>query len=246
MRLGTYPAHLAEGSVLARTYGTSTVDERHRHRYEVNNAYRDQLEEAGLRVRRHLAGRHAGGVRRAAAPTSTRTTCRPRPTRSSSRARTGPTRSSPGWSVPPSTPSARPGWSRSSVQVAETVAAVTLGAPTARTAELVDRLERRPVEPSERVFDGMVWDVVARHRGPRRGRRRCTASTSQHPGAVGVVALDDRRPGPAHPAVPPPGRRLRVGAARRPARRGRRAAVGGRRARAARGGRPRGRRAGTS
>jgi len=49
MRLGTYPAHLAEGSVLARTYGTSTVDERHRHRYEVNNAYRDQLEEAGLR-----------------------------------------------------------------------------------------------------------------------------------------------------------------------------------------------------
>jgi CTP synthase len=49
MRLGTYPAHLTAGSVLAQTYGTTRVDERHRHRYEVNNAYREQLEEAGLR-----------------------------------------------------------------------------------------------------------------------------------------------------------------------------------------------------
>ncbi len=49
MRLGTYPANLVEGSVIARTYGSTVVHERHRHRYEVNNAYRDQLEEAGLR-----------------------------------------------------------------------------------------------------------------------------------------------------------------------------------------------------
>lgn len=48
MRLGSYPAKLAEGSVVAGLYGTTDVTERHRHRYEVNNAYRDQLEEAGL------------------------------------------------------------------------------------------------------------------------------------------------------------------------------------------------------
>jgi CTP synthase len=49
MRLGTYPASLAEGSVIAAAYGARRVDERHRHRYEVNNAYRAQLEKAGLR-----------------------------------------------------------------------------------------------------------------------------------------------------------------------------------------------------
>ena len=48
MRLGTYPAVLTEGSVVAATYGRSRVDERHRHRYEVNNGYREQLEQAGL------------------------------------------------------------------------------------------------------------------------------------------------------------------------------------------------------
>ncbi|MGY0606214.1 CTP synthase [Corynebacterium amycolatum] len=48
MRLGSYPAKLAEDSVVARLYGTTEVTERHRHRYEVNNAYRTQLEEAGL------------------------------------------------------------------------------------------------------------------------------------------------------------------------------------------------------
>jgi len=48
MRLGLYEAKLAEGSVLAETYGTTDVAERHRHRYEVNNSYRAQLEEAGL------------------------------------------------------------------------------------------------------------------------------------------------------------------------------------------------------
>ncbi len=48
MRLGSYPAELIGGSVVAKLYGTSEVSERHRHRYEVNNAYRGQLEEAGL------------------------------------------------------------------------------------------------------------------------------------------------------------------------------------------------------
>jgi CTP synthase len=50
MRLGAYPAVLAEGTVTAKAYGTTGVSERHRHRYEVANAYRDKLEEAGLVV----------------------------------------------------------------------------------------------------------------------------------------------------------------------------------------------------
>lgn len=48
MRLGSYEAVLVPGSVVAKAYGTDRVEERHRHRYEVNNAYREQLEEAGL------------------------------------------------------------------------------------------------------------------------------------------------------------------------------------------------------
>jgi CTP synthase len=50
MRLGAYPARLAPGSVVARAYGRTDVSERHRHRYDVNNAYRDRLEAAGLRI----------------------------------------------------------------------------------------------------------------------------------------------------------------------------------------------------
>ncbi len=48
MRLGLYPAKLLPGSQTERAYGEPYVDERHRHRYEVSNAYRPQLEEAGL------------------------------------------------------------------------------------------------------------------------------------------------------------------------------------------------------
>jgi CTP synthase len=48
MRLGIYPADLAPGSLVAELYGAEVVHERHRHRYEVNNAYRQTLEEAGL------------------------------------------------------------------------------------------------------------------------------------------------------------------------------------------------------
>jgi CTP synthase len=50
MRLGAYPATLRPGSVVADAYGSTSVSERHRHRYEVNNAYRAQLEAAGLVV----------------------------------------------------------------------------------------------------------------------------------------------------------------------------------------------------
>ncbi len=48
MRLGAYPARLREGSQIAGIYGTTNISERHRHRYEVNFAYRDQLEACGL------------------------------------------------------------------------------------------------------------------------------------------------------------------------------------------------------
>jgi CTP synthase len=48
MRLGAYPALLESGSIVARAYGDVQVSERHRHRYEVNNAYRDRLAKAGL------------------------------------------------------------------------------------------------------------------------------------------------------------------------------------------------------
>ncbi|WP_425567877.1 CTP synthase [Saccharothrix violaceirubra] len=48
MRLGAYPAKLVPGSQVALAYGAVEVSERHRHRYEVNNAYRDRLAKSGL------------------------------------------------------------------------------------------------------------------------------------------------------------------------------------------------------
>jgi CTP synthase len=57
MRLGAYPAALRPGSLTAEAYGATTVSERHRHRYEVNNAYRGRLETAGL----HISGESPDG-----------------------------------------------------------------------------------------------------------------------------------------------------------------------------------------
>jgi CTP synthase len=48
MRLGLYKADLMPGSIVAKTYGSKEVSERHRHRYEVNNQYKDQIAAAGL------------------------------------------------------------------------------------------------------------------------------------------------------------------------------------------------------
>ena len=48
MRLGAYPAHLHPGSKIAGIYGATEISERHRHRYEVNMTYREQLEDKGL------------------------------------------------------------------------------------------------------------------------------------------------------------------------------------------------------
>ena len=48
LRLGAYPCKIAEGTQMYRCYGTDEIAERHRHRYEFNNLYRETLEEAGL------------------------------------------------------------------------------------------------------------------------------------------------------------------------------------------------------
>jgi CTP synthase len=48
MRLGLYQAELTPGSIVAEVYGSTQISERHRHRYEVNNKYRDQISDAGL------------------------------------------------------------------------------------------------------------------------------------------------------------------------------------------------------
>jgi CTP synthase len=48
MRLGLYPCHLAPGTHAADAYGQPIVEERHRHRFEFNNSYRDSLGEKGL------------------------------------------------------------------------------------------------------------------------------------------------------------------------------------------------------
>ena len=50
MRLGAYPCNIVDGSIMRKAYGKSKISERHRHRYEVNNDYRKDLEEAGMRV----------------------------------------------------------------------------------------------------------------------------------------------------------------------------------------------------
>jgi CTP synthase len=50
MRLGAYPCVLAAGSLAAESYGTTEISERHRHRYEVANEYRERLSLAGLRL----------------------------------------------------------------------------------------------------------------------------------------------------------------------------------------------------
>jgi len=50
MRLGKYPCNLKEGSLAREAYGTDAIDERHRHRYEVNPEYVPQLEDRGFHV----------------------------------------------------------------------------------------------------------------------------------------------------------------------------------------------------
>jgi CTP synthase len=48
MRLGAYPCHIIPGSLAEHCYGEQQISERHRHRYEVNNSYREAFENAGV------------------------------------------------------------------------------------------------------------------------------------------------------------------------------------------------------
>ena len=50
MRLGAYPCELKPGSHAYDAYGSASIEERHRHRYEFNNAYLDQFESSGMMV----------------------------------------------------------------------------------------------------------------------------------------------------------------------------------------------------
>ena len=50
MRLGKYPCQIVDGTKMKEAYGKELIEERHRHRYEYNNAYREELENAGLKV----------------------------------------------------------------------------------------------------------------------------------------------------------------------------------------------------
>ena len=50
MRLGAYPCVLKQGSLASKLYKTEEISERHRHRFEYNNSYREELEKAGLKV----------------------------------------------------------------------------------------------------------------------------------------------------------------------------------------------------
>jgi CTP synthase len=50
LRLGAYPCHITEGTLMERCYGTLDISERHRHRYEFNNDYREKLVSAGLTI----------------------------------------------------------------------------------------------------------------------------------------------------------------------------------------------------
>src|SRR5213080_52578 len=101
MRLGAYPCVLEEGSLARRLYNRQKISERHRHRYEVNNAYRERLEKGGL----VLSGVSPDGtlvemIELATIPGSSRASFTP----SSSRGRWSATRSSRASSRRPSRP----------------------------------------------------------------------------------------------------------------------------------------------
>ncbi len=54
MRLGSYPCHIVKGSLAHKIYGKDDINERHRHRFEYNNDFKEQFEKAGLKVSRNI------------------------------------------------------------------------------------------------------------------------------------------------------------------------------------------------
>ena len=50
MRLGAYPCVIKEGTIMEKAYGQKEIMERHRHRYEFNNDFREEIEKAGMKI----------------------------------------------------------------------------------------------------------------------------------------------------------------------------------------------------
>ena len=98
MRLGLFPAVLAEGSLVRELYGTDMVEERHRHRYEVNNAYRARPGTGRAALLRPVARRPSRRVRRAVPRGAPVLRGHPGAPGVPAPGRPGRTRCSPGWS----------------------------------------------------------------------------------------------------------------------------------------------------
>ncbi len=231
MRLGIYPAVLAEGSLVRELYGAEVVHERHRHRYEVNNAYRDTLEQAGLVCSGPVAGRAAGGVRRAATGRPTRSSSPPRLTRSSCPGRPARTRCSAGWWRPPSSghgPCRRRPRSRGRAGPApggqrprgRALGCLRRATPSPRPAarpggwpgpgrpgRALAGHRLRAAGPRAAAARAPGHRADARRLGGRPGGRRASRRRG-HPGA------GRSRPGAADPPVPAPGRRASCGRSR--------------------------------
>ena len=236
MRLGLYPADLTPGSIVAEAYGATRVEERHRHRYEVNNKYRGELEAAGLvfsglspdrelvefvELPRDVAPvlrRHPGAPRAAvaadpAAPAVQR----------ADRGRARPAARAP---APGRRERSAP---RPSLEPADDRA--TADAELRRRADDVVAGGRRPTTR----FDGRTRRRPHRH-GLEPDGETFDREVVVHPGAVGDRGARRRRPGAGRHAVPPSGAAAAGRAPGRAARRRGRGPARGGQARAGRGG----------
>ncbi len=238
MRLGAYPAVLEPGSIVAQAYGATEVSERHRHRYEVNNAYRDRIAESGLKFSGtspdgHLVEfvEYGADVHPFLVGTQAHPELKSRPTR-------------PHPLFAAFVGAALDYKAGERLPLEEVCAHQRRRACRHRPTEDAGSPTEPPIvadhdfdtESSETVYAGkilalrvddvhMPGDAVARR------------EVVEHFGAVAVVALDDGRPGRDGLPVPAPGRPTALGATRRTARRGRGGAGADRRPGTARGGR---------
>ena len=237
MRLGLYPASLKEGSVVREAYGEAEVNERHRHRYEVNNGYRAQLEGAGLVV----SGTSPDGqlvefveLPRDVHPYYVSTQAHPeflsRPNRAhplfagligaaleQQRARAA----RRGRAAAPPRRERGAGRLRPHARHRPRRRGVSLSAPRGALADVVEDWTPAPVIESEVPFSGLIFDV-RRDRVDLGEGGVVVRDFIEHPGAVAVVALQPFD-GVDHILLirqyRHAARRARVGAARGPPRR---------------------------
>ena len=180
MRLGLYPANLAEGSLVRETYGNGYVEERHRHRYEVNNDYRARLEAAGLRFSGTVARRQARRVRRA----------RPRRTPLLRRHAGAPRAALTPDPRPPAVPRAHRGGARTSERDPARAAVDAVGLAAGSRMTIADEERNNPVVNASVAFEGRVWNV--RQDDVDLGEAGIhTREYIGHPGAVAIIAVDD-------------------------------------------------------